>query len=522
VIELKDVSRTVMGGAGPLTILHPTTLSIEAGAAVAITGPSGSGKSTLLGLLAGLDAPTTGQIRLDGVDITALGEEALAELRGEKVGIVFQFFHLLPSLTALENVLVPMEIAGVADARKRADQLLADVGLSERSGHYPSQLSGGEQQRVAIARALRGRGEQRRVIRVGLRVEQRVRLGCRDRHVARPPREAHEHFDGTRYGRVDLGIEVSKERRARNADPQVAHLAADRGMQILRLGADADGIERIEADERIHDERRVGDAAGERPNVIVEFRQRHDAANARETVCRLETDDAAARRGVTNGRSGVRAERGGTQASRDGGARSTRRAARVVSEIPRIVHGPVMRNGRRAAVGELVHVQLAEKNRAGVAQLAHAFGIFRRHAIGVDGARGRRPDACRVDVVLEPERNAMQRSATPAARQLVGAAASVRERFVGKHRYKGAHLRVDALDAIEIGLRELDGREIACGDAAAGVFDRQLRQVVTAARLGRRARGRERGRCCGAGHGTAACDRVADRHCYLPELSTGG
>jgi putative ABC transport system ATP-binding protein len=154
VIELKDVSRTVMGGAGPLTILHPTTLSIEAGAAVAITGPSGSGKSTLLGLLAGLDAPTTGQIRLDGVDITALGEEALAELRGEKVGIVFQFFHLLPSLTALENVLVPMEIAGVADARKRADQLLADVGLSERSGHYPSQLSGGEQQRVAIARAL--------------------------------------------------------------------------------------------------------------------------------------------------------------------------------------------------------------------------------------------------------------------------------------------------------------------------------------------------------------------------------
>ena len=120
----------------------------------AVTGPSGSGKSTLLGLIAGLDAPTTGRILLDGVDITALGEEALARLRGEKIGIVFQFFHLLPSLTALENVLVPMEIAGRADAPARARALLADVGLSDRGHHYPSQLSGGEQQRVAIARAL--------------------------------------------------------------------------------------------------------------------------------------------------------------------------------------------------------------------------------------------------------------------------------------------------------------------------------------------------------------------------------
>jgi putative ABC transport system ATP-binding protein len=154
VIELQDVSRTVSSGAGPLTILHPTTFTIARGRAAAITGPSGSGKSTLLGLLAGLDAPTTGTIRIDGTEITSLGEEDLARLRGEKIGIVFQFFHLLPSLTAFENVLVPMEIAGLADARARARGLLADVGLADRGHHYPSQLSGGEQQRVAIARAL--------------------------------------------------------------------------------------------------------------------------------------------------------------------------------------------------------------------------------------------------------------------------------------------------------------------------------------------------------------------------------
>jgi putative ABC transport system ATP-binding protein len=148
------VSRTVTSGAGPLTILHPTSLEIAAGRAVAITGPSGSGKSTLLGLIAGLDAPTSGQIWLDGTEITGLGEERLARLRGEKVGIVFQFFHLLPSLTAFENVLVPMEIAGAADARARAQALVDDVGLSGRGHHYPSQLSGGEQQRIAIARAL--------------------------------------------------------------------------------------------------------------------------------------------------------------------------------------------------------------------------------------------------------------------------------------------------------------------------------------------------------------------------------
>jgi len=153
-IEFANVSRTVRSGAGPLTILQPTSFVIPRGRAVAITGPSGSGKSTILGLMAGLDAPTTGHVMIDGQNITTLGEDRLARLRGEKIGIVFQFFHLLPSLTAYENILVPLEIAGAPRARERATTLLADVGLTGRGHHYPSQLSGGEQQRVAIARAL--------------------------------------------------------------------------------------------------------------------------------------------------------------------------------------------------------------------------------------------------------------------------------------------------------------------------------------------------------------------------------
>ena len=153
-IELHGVSKSVPSGGGTLTILHPLDLNIPAGRVVAITGPSGSGKSTLLGLIAGLDAPTEGRILIDGVDITALDEDRLARLRGRKIGFVFQFFHLLPSLTAYENVLVPMEILGDRNAPRKADALLAEVGLSERRHHYPSQLSGGEQQRVAIARAL--------------------------------------------------------------------------------------------------------------------------------------------------------------------------------------------------------------------------------------------------------------------------------------------------------------------------------------------------------------------------------
>jgi putative ABC transport system ATP-binding protein len=154
VIELRGVSKTVPSGSGTLTILHPTDLTIAQGRVVTIVGASGSGKSTLLGLIAGLDAPSSGRILIDGVDITALSEDDLARLRGSRIGFVFQSFHLLPSLTAFENVLVPIEIANGADPPARARALLAEVGLSDRTHHYPSQLSGGEQQRVAIARAL--------------------------------------------------------------------------------------------------------------------------------------------------------------------------------------------------------------------------------------------------------------------------------------------------------------------------------------------------------------------------------
>jgi putative ABC transport system ATP-binding protein len=153
-IELRAVSKTVMSGPSPLVILHTLDLVVAPGRFLAVTGASGSGKSTLLGLIAGLDAPTSGRVVVDGTDITTLDEDRLARLRGRKIGFVFQFFHLVPSLTAFENVLVPMEIAGRPDAGARAAQLLAEVGLTGRGHHYPSQLSGGEQQRVAIARAL--------------------------------------------------------------------------------------------------------------------------------------------------------------------------------------------------------------------------------------------------------------------------------------------------------------------------------------------------------------------------------
>ena len=153
-IELRGVSKTVTSGGRPLTILHPLDLTIRSGQFLAVLGPSGSGKSTLLGLIAGLDEPSSGEILIDGVDITKISEDALAKLRGEKIGFVFQFFHLVPSLTAFENILIPMEIAGRRDAAARAKRLLGEVGLADRGHHYPSQLSGGEQQRVAIARAL--------------------------------------------------------------------------------------------------------------------------------------------------------------------------------------------------------------------------------------------------------------------------------------------------------------------------------------------------------------------------------
>ena len=153
-IRLREVSKTVESGGAPLTILHPLDLFVPSGRCLSIIGPSGSGKSTLLGLIAGLDTPSTGSIVIDEVEITTLDEDRLARLRGEKIGFVFQFFHLIPSLTALENILVPLEIAGVPRPVDKARALLDEVGLGERGHHYPSQLSGGEQQRVALARAL--------------------------------------------------------------------------------------------------------------------------------------------------------------------------------------------------------------------------------------------------------------------------------------------------------------------------------------------------------------------------------
>lgn len=142
-----------LSGGRRLTVLKDITFTIEAGGFLAIVGPSGSGKTTLLGLLAGLDRPTSGSIVLDGVDLADLDEDARARLRRERVGFVFQSFQLIPTLTARENVQVPLELAGASDAGARADALLARVGLGERGHHYPSQLSGGEQQRVAVARA---------------------------------------------------------------------------------------------------------------------------------------------------------------------------------------------------------------------------------------------------------------------------------------------------------------------------------------------------------------------------------
>jgi putative ABC transport system ATP-binding protein len=152
-IQLKDVSMILAAAGRSVRILEGISLSIPAKQTVAVVGPSGSGKSTLLGLMAGLDRPTAGSITLDGTDITTLSESGMARFRREKVGYVFQSFHLIPTLTAIENVAVPLELSGERKAGARAAELLAAVGLSDRMGHYPVQLSGGEQQRVAVARA---------------------------------------------------------------------------------------------------------------------------------------------------------------------------------------------------------------------------------------------------------------------------------------------------------------------------------------------------------------------------------
>jgi len=153
IVALRGLTRRLPSGGRTLTIVDRVDLEVARGEFLAVLGPSGSGKSTLLALMAGLDRPSEGEVHLDGVRIDRLSEDALARLRREKVGFVFQSFQLLGNLTARENVLLPLELVGAADARRRADELLEAVGLGERGHHYPSQLSGGEQQRVALARA---------------------------------------------------------------------------------------------------------------------------------------------------------------------------------------------------------------------------------------------------------------------------------------------------------------------------------------------------------------------------------
>jgi putative ABC transport system ATP-binding protein len=153
VLAARGIGKTVKSGDSDLVILRDIELAVMPGEAVAIVGASGSGKSTLLALLAGLDTPTAGTVELDGASLFELDEDARAELRGRAVGFVFQSFQLLPSLTALENVMLPLELAGRADAEAAAREILARVGLGERLHHYPKHLSGGEQQRVALARA---------------------------------------------------------------------------------------------------------------------------------------------------------------------------------------------------------------------------------------------------------------------------------------------------------------------------------------------------------------------------------
>jgi len=154
VIELKDVSLTLGQGASSVHVLKGVSLDVASGEAAGIVGPSGSGKSTLLMVLAGLERVDSGRVKIAGTEITGLSEDAVAAFRGRNVGIVFQSFHLIPNMTALENVAVPLELAGNRDAFEIAVRELEAVGLAERTSHYPGQLSGGEQQRVAIARAL--------------------------------------------------------------------------------------------------------------------------------------------------------------------------------------------------------------------------------------------------------------------------------------------------------------------------------------------------------------------------------
>lgn len=152
-LSARQLTKKVSSPEGSLTILNDVSFDIAAGSTAAIIGPSGAGKSTLLALLAGLDTPTSGGVTLDGVALNDLDEDGRAALRARKVGFMFQSFHLVPSLTAIENIMLPMELAGDSAARARGRTILTEVGLAERAGHYPNQLSGGEKQRVALARA---------------------------------------------------------------------------------------------------------------------------------------------------------------------------------------------------------------------------------------------------------------------------------------------------------------------------------------------------------------------------------
>ncbi|MBT6205296.1 MAG: ABC transporter ATP-binding protein [Rhodospirillaceae bacterium] len=154
IVHLTDVALSLTSAAGPVNILHGVSLSVERGHHVAVIGPSGSGKSSLLAITAGLERPTSGRVEIAGQDLASLNEDRLAQFRGRQIGIVFQAFHLVPTMTALENVALPLELAGERNALERSRIALGDVGLGDRTGHLPTELSGGEQQRVALARAL--------------------------------------------------------------------------------------------------------------------------------------------------------------------------------------------------------------------------------------------------------------------------------------------------------------------------------------------------------------------------------
>ena len=154
ILEVKNITKEVNSPEGPLTIVKDVNLSIEPGELVSLVGPSGSGKTTLLAIMAGLDLPSAGSITLLGSEITLLDEDQRAQIRGRDVGFVFQSFHLMPKLSALDNVMLPLEISGIEEAQSKAKEALISVGLEKRAQHFPTQLSGGEKQRVAIARAM--------------------------------------------------------------------------------------------------------------------------------------------------------------------------------------------------------------------------------------------------------------------------------------------------------------------------------------------------------------------------------